>query len=126
MDGAIIQQEDDLAEATLDIAQDDQGEDIDGVLGFGLGLEIDGGVAGIQIYRQEAVEFFALLLIARQGRGRVLLCPSVMGTGGGLEREFVQGYESRVGPVFGGFFWSSSTNAARSAGWEGPSSRWAR
>jgi hypothetical protein len=94
----------------------DQGK----ILGFGLRLEIGCGLVGVQIHRQEPVELFALFLVARQGRGRVLLCPSVMGAGRGLEREFVQSRESRVYAMFGGFFWSFSAKAARSAGSEGP------
>jgi len=120
VDGAVVEDEHDLAEAEVGIAQDDQGDHIDSVAGLGFGLEIGRGFACAQVQGQEAVQLLAPFLVARQRRGGVLLRPGVMGVGRGLERELVQGYEGGVGGQLGGFFWRSPTKAARCAGLDGP------
>lgn len=120
VDGAVVEDEHDLAETEAGIAQDDQRDHRDGVAGLGVGLEIDRGVARTQVHGQEAVQLLAPLLVARQRRGGVLLRPGVMGVGRGLERELVQGYESSAGGQLGGFFWRSPTKPARCAGLDGP------
>ena len=55
MDAGVVEDEHDLAEALLGIAQDEQSDDEHGVLGLGLSLEIDGGLAAAQFHGQEAV-----------------------------------------------------------------------
>jgi hypothetical protein len=120
VDGAVVEDEQDVAETQGGVAQDDQGDHADGVFGFPLGLEIDGGLAAVQVQGQEAVQLLPPLLVARRRRGGVLLRPGVMGAGRGQQGELVQGYEGGAGTGLGGFFSSALTKSARSAGLAGP------
>ena len=79
VDGAVVEDEQDVSEAQAGVAQDDQGDRVDGVAGLGLGLEVDRGAAVVQVQGQEAVQFLAPLLVARRCRGGVLLRPGIMG-----------------------------------------------
>ena len=119
MNGTVIQNEDDLAEAALGIAQDDQGEHGDDVLGFGLPLKVDRGLTTAQVHREKAILPDALLFVARQGRCRVFFRPGVMGTGGGREGKFIHGYDGGV-RAGGEVFFNAATNSARCPGREGP------
>jgi len=56
VDGAVVEDEHDPVETEAGIAQDDQGDHIDSVAGLGFGLEIDRGLAGLQVQGQEAVQ----------------------------------------------------------------------
>ena len=51
VDAAVVEDEDDPAEPEPGVAQDDEGERPDGVLGLGLGLEVGGGLAAAQVER---------------------------------------------------------------------------
>ena len=120
VDAAVVEDEDDPAEPEPGVAQDDEGERQNGVPGLGLGLEVGGGLAAAQVDGQEAVEFLAVLFVAGHLRRGVLRRPRVVRAGRGLEGELVQGYEGGAGLGLLGFFFSASTNSARSPGWPGP------
>jgi len=119
VNGAVIQDQKDLVEAELGIAQDNQGEDEDGVVGFRTGLKIDCRVARGQIHGQKTVQPVALLFITGQRWGGILFRPSVMGTGGGVQGKLVHGYDGGVRPGVEVFL-STSRNRTRSPGRDGP------
>jgi hypothetical protein len=120
MDAGVVEDEQDLAEALLGVAQDEQGEDEYGVPGLGLGLEIDGGLAAAQFHRQEAVQLPAPTFVAGRGGRGVFLGPGVMGVGGGFQGELVEGNEGGVLGRRTDFFSSVLTNSARCRGRAGP------
>jgi len=120
MDAGVVEDEQNLAKALLGIAQDEQGDHEHGIPGFGLGLEIDRGVAAAQFHRQEAVQVLAPALITGQGGRGVLLGPGVMGVRGGLQGELVEGEEGGVRGDRTRFFSSALTNSARWRGRAGP------
>lgn len=120
MHAAVVEDERELAETEPSIAQDDQGEGEDDVFGFGSGLEIDRGPAAVQVHRQEAVQFFTAALVAGRGGRGIFLRPSVMGVGGGLQGELVEGDDGDIRAGVGRFFSRVPTNSPRCPGRAGP------
>jgi hypothetical protein len=120
MDAGVIEDEHDLAEAELSVAQDDQGQHEDDVRRFRFRLELDRGSAAVQVHRQEAVQFLAVAFVAGQGGCGIFLRPGVMSVGGGLQGELVEGDEGGIRGELGSFFSSFLTNSARCPGLAGP------
>lgn len=98
VDAAVVEHQNDPAEAERGIAQDDHGEGQHDIFGLGLRLEVGGRLAADQVDGQEAVEPLPPLLVARDLRRGVLSRPGVMAMGRGQQGKFVEGHDGGVRP----------------------------
>ena len=112
VDGGIVEDHGNPVVSQLGIAQHQQEDYHNRVLGFAFLTEIDMGCAPLQVNAEEAVQPCAVPLVARHGRrgrrGRrgVLRRPGVVGVRDGLEGEFIQRHEDAIRRKFGCFFLS--------------------
>ena len=120
VDGGVVEDHGDPAEPPPGIAQHQQDDHHDCVVGFALGAEIDIRSAPLQVHGEEAVQLLAVALVAWHGRRGVLRRPGVVGVRDGLEGELIQRHERAIRRQSGCFFFKSATKAERLAGLDGP------
>ena len=87
VDGGIVKDDGDPVESRLDIAQHQQDDHHDRVVGLAFLAEGDMRRALLQAHVEEAVQFSAVPFVARHGRRSVLRRPGVVRVRDGLEGE---------------------------------------
>jgi hypothetical protein len=90
MDAAVVEDQQQVAVSQPGVAQNQEGDRENRVLGFAAGTEVGMRHATRQVYGEEAVDFLAVPFIARHLWSGVLLRPGVPRIRDGLEGELIQ------------------------------------
>ena len=104
VDGGIVKDDGDPVESRLDITQHQHDDHHDPIVGLGLLAETDMRRTPLNVHVEEAVQFSAVPLVARNGRRGVLRYPGVVGVRDGLEGELIHRHEDAIRRKFGCFF----------------------